>query len=209
MSTILFIDDEIRINELQEKEMKKVLASCGLTDIMVKTETLLECQENCFDNTGELCRSPEADKLKNRLMKIKADILNTLPIGKVELVIDVLLDDVNPLGVFVAKYFLRAPDLIDYVKRGQLLITLTSQYINANIQKITTGVLNEEEKRLIEYCHRPINNTNAIKEFDRDKSAFPGFFYKYKTGTPLIDALLLDETYYGNYIGLVCARILK
>ena len=111
-----------------------------------------------------------------------------------------------PIGIELVKKLVRDSKLSSYFTSNKLLITLTSMYISADFDRLSEGDLTDEEIRKILYCHRPIKN----ELFDKQRYAFPEYYMKFKGNISNDDVkkLLCNKTYYGNFFGLIIARLM-
>lgn len=208
MKCIIFIDDIEQINKLQKSELEKILLECNIDDL-VKIETnTISLKSNEFQDF-EIESKGDSTYLKNNIKSISKQIQKMFKSGaeKVELVIDLCLDDNNPItGILLAKRLVNKDDLQCFFEENKLLITLTSAYISADFEVLSNSVLCTEEAEKVLYCHRPIFDN----EFEKKRYAFPEYYVLFmeRISNADIKKLLLEKTYYGNYFGMLLARLL-
>ncbi len=239
MKEIIFIDDEDfaqgSASQIQVDEMEKILQSDNNNEVTV---TKVQCavpvgKEDCLSNEGELnheneeCYSGVNQAIKNVLKTVndRIDKIKTED-DRIEAVIDLCLQrGKHPrLGIKLAKYLINNMKQREYFENMQFVITLTSRYLTT-YNEICMGVLNEDEMQKIEICYRPIVESEMDPEelqFDKTGTAFPKYYKKYHIDKSdpkkQINKLLADTengpqgntgTFYGNFFGLIYARLYK
>lgn len=207
MKQIFFIDDCERICKLQKAELISLLQEYNFNDVItVDSKTLyLEMEEI---NKYEKDLNKEKTYLNDRIKEIRESVKQSLSSGteKIELVIDLCLDDKDPsTGIHFVKLLINNDELKEFFVSNRLIITLTSMYISADFDRLSEGVLSNEEVDKILYCYRPIKNDS----FDRERYAFPEYYMQFKANLrdENIKGLLSQKTYYGNFFGLIIARL--
>lgn len=208
MKHLIFIDDREGINKLQMTELNKLLCELELDkEISVSYKTvfleLSEFEENSINT------DTSDTYLSEMVCQIIQQIEDCFKAGsdKIELVIDLCLDDKNPLtGVSLANALIHHNALEPFYKNNTLLITLASMYISADFDKLSENLLTKEDTNKILYCHRPIIND----KFDENRYAFPEYYmrFKDKLSDESIKTLLSKATYYGNFFGMIISRLI-
>lgn len=208
MKHILFIDDSEKISKLQKIELNTLLQNYDLyNDISVDSKTYFLEMEEFIENKN--CLSENNTYLNKTVNEIINDVLNYFTSGaeKIELVIDLCLDDKNPsTGINLVKTLIENDDLKRFFDNNTLIITLTSMYISADFDRLSEGILSSEEINKLLYCHRPIKNDS----FDKNRYAFPEYYmqFKEKISNEHVKDLLSQKTYYGNFFGMILARLI-
>lgn len=227
MKKIFFIDDLETVLKPQLDEMQKILADnhdveaasvlCNMTNVM-----------DCLDDNGQKANigDPSYQEIHQTLDDILEQINESLvSCDKVEIVIDLTLSNEynSKLGYRLAKYILTNMNNPSAFTSQQLLITFTSSYISADFSQLCGNILTPEERELIVECYRPFFPAGRDENYviDKKMTAFPEFYYDYRCeGDDIpaaINKLLLDQdnapgskgTCYGNYFGLIYARLYK
>lgn len=235
MKKIIFVDDLREIIEVQEKEMRKILAA-DKNDI-VQVESIL-CDmigvEDCLDACGNI--QHEKQEAYDPIHQVLKNILNRInvatqeihsPKDKVEVVIDLCLInkgeelDSYKSGAKLTKYILKNMNDRHYFEEQSFLITIVSNLASLDYSPFLSECLTEEEIGRVVQCPRPFRNINGKWKIDKTGTAFPEFYYEFKYDNdseyPMINKLLLDKesvpgntgTYYGNYYGIIYARLYK
>lgn len=205
MKYLKFIDDNEKINRLQKLEINKLLKKYRLDSHISVGCMTVSLQSQDFD------KSAESDSyLYEKVNQITDDIFKKFnsDAQKIELVIDLCLDDKNPsTGVNLVKMLINNNKLKSFFEEGTLLITLTSMYISADFDRISENLLSQEEVNKILYCYRPIKDDR----FDENRYAFPEYYMRFKDKLPNTDVieLLSNKTYYGNFWGMILARLVS
>lgn len=239
MKKLIFIDDNCEILQKQADEIKRFFDADGVEDVRI---VICQCDLSvisnypdclaCFRDDGSLDSNMEDGTLlgkidmlqeaSRRVRSVDQIIENAIHeegIERIELVIDLFLDDKHEsLGFWLAKHILGSPEANRWFQDGTLLITMTSSYKSADYSKLKERFFESVQDRdRIEECYRPIDPES--KEFIKNIAAFPLFYHKFHfpegAGCPSINQLLLDTkningnigTYYGNYFGLIYARL--
>ena len=222
MKKLIFIDDNPNILQKQLHEITEIFTDDGVGDVdIVNCLCDLSGDPTCFNDDGTLRDNnvlQETLSCINLVMHtVQAAI--TADMEKIELVIDLFLDDKDEtLGFKLVKYILRSAEPREWFRNGKLVITMTSSYKSADYSNLKERFFDSlvDRDRIVE-CYRPIDP--ATNEFIKDSAAFPIFYYSFHTENdtshPSINKLLLDVihvsnnkgTYYGNYFGLIYARL--
>lgn len=228
MKKLIFIDDSPEILNAQISKMKELLNGDNNQDVELGS---LPCDlagaSDCLDHQGELAHpgDPDYEQANQTLASVVGTIQDIITDGsaeKVELVIDLLLDDKDEtLGFKLVKHILNHIDKA-WFDQWRLVITITSSYRSADFSNLKNQFLSPEEQGKIIECYRPIvtDGTGQV-EFNKTLTAFPRFYSRFRIDEdstfPMVNKLLLDKdnvpgnvgTHYGNYFGLIYARLYK
>lgn len=228
MKKLIFIDDNFEILNAQITKMKELLKDDGNRDVELSSlQCDLSSAPDCLDNQGEIAHPgdpsyQQANQTLENIVETIHDIINEGTVEKVELVIDLLLDDKDEtLGFKLVKYILSHIDKT-WFDQCRLVITITSSYRSADFSNLKSQFLSPEEQDKIIECYRPIViNENGQVEFNTALTAFPRFYAQFHidetSSFRSVNKLLLDKdsvpgntgTHYGNYFGLIYARLYK
>lgn len=231
MKKIIFIDDLLAVLEVQQAEMTAILEKDGNTDVEIES---IQCDmtnvADCLDDAGNKQHEDESrytaihQTLDNILEKVNtATAMIDETNDKVEAVIDLFLDNIDSgLGLKLAKFILEHMQNRECFEEQSFMLTITSSYICADFSTLLAKYLAEDERQHVVECYRPfLELPNDKFKIDKSSTAFPEFYYPYHCegeGIPsMINKLLLDTesvsgntgTYYGNYFGLIYARLYK
>ena len=223
MKKIVFIDDEPGMLEVQGNEMREILRDNP--DVVVENICCnMRDVKDCLDDSGRKKETTDAkyyvvfsvmDDIITRLIE---DVMNY---DQTEVVIDLCLGSGNNpiLGYRLAKFILSNSINETAFKEQRLLITATSSFYSFDNQ-IGRSILSDDEKNKIVFCYRPLfSDKKRNYFFDKGIQNFPIFYKQYHCRVAgvqdKINKLLLDEenvpgqvgTAYGNYFGLVYARL--
>lgn len=209
MNYLFFIDDNENINKLQQAETTKILKELNLNDNIQIDSWAISLKSEEFNDDGTIIDSAD-DYTNNKIESLVDKIVQFFNDGaqKIELVIDLCLDDRNPeSGICLAKNLIHNSRLENHFQNDNLLITLTSMYISADFKKLSQNKLTEETAQKIYYSHRPIKND----EFDKKRYAFPENYMFFKDYIHLeeLKRLFLSQTYYGDFFGLIISRLVR
>lgn len=228
MKKLIFIDDSLEILNAQINKMEEILNEDQNPDVELDSiQCDLSGASECLNNQGEISypNNPDyahANQMLTGVVETIRDIITEDTMEKVELVIDLLLDDKDEtLGFKLVKHILNHIDKT-WFDLCRLVITITSSYRSADFSNLKNRFLSPEEQGKIIECYRPIviNETGQVK-FNTELTAFPRFYSRFHMGEEvafsMINKLLLDEenvpgntgTHYGNYFGLIYARLYK
>ena len=194
MKKLIFIDDNSDILSAQEHQMNELLKKDGNLDVEVESFSCnLSAAPDCLNDMGEIAYpdDPDYEQTNQTLTTVIETICGIIEedtAEKLELVIDLLLDDQDETLGFKLK----------------------NQFLSG-----------EKQDKIIE-CYRPIviNGPGQV-DFNKTLTAFPRFYAQFHTAEdsayPTINKLLLDQesvpgntgTHYGNYFGLIYARLYK
>lgn len=231
MKKIIFIDDIPAVLEVQQAEMMAILKKDGNADVEIEN---IQCDmanvADCLDDAGNKQHEGENhytvihQTLDSILKKVNAaTAMIDGADDKVEVVIDLFLDDIDGgLGLKLAKFILVHMENKECFEKQSFILTITSSYISADFSTLLAKHLAENERQYVVECYRPfLELPNNKYKIDKSSTAFPEFYYQYHCegeGIPsMINKLLLDAesvsdntgTYYGNYFGLIYARLYK
>lgn len=231
MKKIIFIDDIAAVLEVQQAEMIAILEKDGNTDVEIEN---IQCDmtkvADCLDDAGK--KQHEGEDRYAAIHQILDSILEKVNTAtamihgaddKVEAVIDLFLDDLDGgLGLKLAKFILEHMENRECFEDQSFMLTITSSYISADFSALLAKHLAEDERQYVVECYRPFLELPDNKyKIDKSSTAFPEFYHQYHCegeGIPsMINKLLLDTesvsdntgTYYGNYFGLIYARLYK
>lgn len=228
MKKLIFIDDNAEILRAQKNQMKELLEEDSNQEVELES---LQCDlsdaPDCLNDLGEIAypNNPDYEQANQTLRNVVEAIRGIIKEGaaeKIELVIDLLLDDRDEtLGFKLVKYILKIIDRT-WFDQYRLMITITSSYRSADFSNLKDRFLSVEEQNKIIECYRPIviNGPGQV-DFNKTLTAFPRFYSRFHTAEdssfPMINKLLLDKdsvpgnigTHYGNYFGLIYARLYK
>lgn len=232
MKKLIFIDDLAEVLQPQQDEMQRILDIDDNHEVEIES---IQCDmtnvTDCLDDKGEKQHKgedryiPIHEKLDDIMKTINQATANIQKDSdRVEVVIDLYLDDIDEtLGLKLVKYILKHMERRDYFETWRFLITVTSSYISSDFSDLLNKFLSENERERVIDCYRPFFKNLEANKFVVDKTftAFPEFYYSYHCEgegvAQTINKLLLDKesvsenigTYYGNYFGLIYARLYK
>ena len=228
MKKLIFIDDNSDILSAQEHQMNELLKKDGNLDVEVESFSCnLSAAPDCLNDMGEIAYpdDPDYEQTNQTLTTVIETIRGIIEedtAEKLELVIDLLLDDQDEtLGFKLVKFILKHIDK-SWFEQCRLVITITSSYRSADFSNLKNQFLSGEKQDKIIECYRPIviNGPGQV-DFNKTLTAFPRFYAQFHTAEdsayPTINKLLLDQesvpgntgTHYGNYFGLIYARLYK
>lgn len=228
MKKLIFIDDNSEILSAQKNQMKELLEKDDNQDVELESiQCDLSKAPDCLNDIGEIAypKDPDYEQVNQTLMTVVQAICAIIEEGtaeKMELVIDLLLDDKDEtLGFKLVKFILNHIDRT-WFEQCRLVITITSSYRSADFSNLKNQFLSDEEQSKIIECYRPIViNGSGQVDFNKTLTAFPRFYSQFcaaeDSNFPMINKLLLDKdsvpgntgTHYGNYFGLIYARLYK
>ncbi len=232
MKKLIFIDDLREVIRPQQDEMQHILDLDDNREVEIES---IQCNmagvTDCLDDKGE--KQHEGEDCYISIHKKLDDIMETInqataeipnDADRVEVVIDLYLDDKDEtLGVKLVKYILKHMDRRDCFEARRFLITVTSSYVSSDFSDLLDKFLSADERDRVIECYRPFFKNQETNQFviDKNFTAFPEFYYSHRCEDsgipPMINKLLLDKesvpgntgTYYGNYFGLIYARLYK
>lgn len=228
MKKLIFIDDNLEILNAQINKMKELLKEDNNQDVELDSlQCDLSSAPDCLDNLGNIAHpgEPKYEQANQALTNVVGtihDIIQEGTVEKLELVIDLLLDDKDEkLGFKLVKYILNHIDKT-WFDQCRLVITITSSYRSADFSNLKNQFLSSEEQDKIIECYRPIvTDVTGQVAFNSTLTAFPRFYLRFHVDEfstlSMINKLLLDKdnvpgntgTHYGNYFGLIYARLYK
>lgn len=232
MKKLIFIDDLVEVIQLQQDEMRRILDIDSNSEVEIES---IQCNmanmTDCLDDKGEKQHEGEDryisihEKLDNIMKTINQATTNIQDNSdRVEVVIDLYLDDIDEaLGLKLVKYILKHMERRDCFETRRFLITVTSSYISSDFSDLSDKLLSADERERVIKCYRPFFKDHNTNKFVIEKTftAFPEFYYSHRCEdngiAQTINRLLLDKdsvsgntgTYYGNYFGLIYARLYK
>ncbi|OUN99673.1 hypothetical protein B5F98_00395 [Pseudoflavonifractor sp. An44] len=221
MKAVIFIDDNNIILERQKQELNDILTQDGVSDVKI-VDCLCDLSHDptCLNDDGSLRDGEIAQDVQSGIRLVLDTVQSEIDAGveKLELVIDLCLDDKDEtLGFKLASHIIRNKFARKWFEEWKLVITLTSSYKCTAFSELKEKYFSKEDRDRIIECYRPYNP--ETHEFTRDSPAFPMFYHIFHTkgdnDPPSINRLLLDKggnennkgTYYGNYFGLIYARL--
>lgn len=211
MKRIILIDDYPKINQVQSSEINKIKSKIGVSDLSVD-EINLTILKGDFSIDGK----PATDKKKKELDDFLKDILvSKTKYEKIEIVVDLYLDKNEQVefgGLKLIKYCLDNCEFKKCFDNNEIVIVITSALISIDYESLAKPILGENTNHI--FCvYRPIivNNSESINSITIEKnlSCYPRFATNYKTKNDEINKLLLNNTAYGNYFGLIFAILVS
>lgn len=235
MKKLIFIDDLAEVLQPQQDEMQRILDIDGNSEVELES---IQCDmtnvTDCLDDKGEKQHEGEdlyipihekLDEIMETINQATAEIQDDS--DRVEVVVDLCFDDSDTNkkdpGLKLVKYILEHMERRDCFEARRFLITVTSSYISSDFSDLLDKFLSADERERVIDCYRPFFRVSETNTFVINKTftAFPEFYYSHRCEgegiAQTINKLLLDKesvpgnigTYYGNYFGLIYARLYK
>lgn len=198
MKYILSVDNLQHMLDKQKDELQQCIKDCDITD-------QVEIINFHFSYEDDHSLNKQSEEIIKEIM----DNINSKK-DELELVLDILLDECDSIGIDVLKKLLDNKRIKNLFISNQLLVTMVSNYLGSDFMyDCNKKIRSKEITSKIYYCYRPTTKNNEDVTFDKEKYAFPVYYFEFKdkVKNDKIIELLKKTTYYGNFFGLIISRL--